>query len=172
MPSKTKKKLKVRKKHHDFADSSDHDRAIAKPKKKKLKYSNFYFTINTNLSNDALKKNSDGMITKKTFLKGTRKVFDNIERYIKVIVPGDTMEDVESVKVSTHPEIGKAKKLVHMHALVKIKHRTKIRIDYDKMKRALKRNNAVPEAGFHFYVKLVQNDVKNVLEYMKKTLRA
>ena len=155
---KKNKRGKVTVQHHDFASSSSD---AGKVKKGKLKYSNYYFTINTN--------QTKANISRKKFSKAIASTFDNIDKLIKFKKGG--MDDVESIKVSTHPEIGKAKGLVHAHALVKIKHRAMVGIPYDDMRQSLIDNGVVnPDSGFHFYSKLVRDNVGNVRDYMKKTL--
>lgn len=154
-----KKRGKVTVQHHNFASSSS-EGGGKRQKKGKLKYSNYYFTINTNQTKKA--------ISKRKFIKSIASTFDNIENIIQF--KKGSIDDVESIKVSTHPEIGKAKGLVHAHALVKIKHRAMVSIPYDAMRQTLLDNGVVkPDSGFHFYSKLVRDNVGNVRDYMKKT---
>ncbi len=155
-PKKTKKG-KLTTKHHSFATESSGK--VAKTKKPKLKYSNYYFTVNTN--------HTVKTVSRKTFAKGFRKVFDHIDEMIDF--KSGNMDDVESIKVSTHPEIGKAKGLVHGHALVKIRHRAKVALPYSKIREALEEAGVVNPAGYHFYSKLVRDNVGNVTDYMNKT---
>lgn len=157
-----KKKLQVKATHHDFAPS-DESLGGKKKKKAKLKYSNYYMTINSNLAKG---------IDKKKFRDGFVDVFDNIGDYIKFKGMKEPNYDlIDSIKVSTHPEVGKKRGLIHGHALVKIKHRTKIGLDYDGMREALIESGAVPASGFHFYSKLVKDNVGTLKDYMTKTMR-
>ena len=55
-----------------------------------------------------------------------------------------------------------------MHILVKIKHNTKIQLNYSSLKSALIDSGAVPASGFHFYVESIKDNISGLREYMNK----
>lgn len=160
-----KKTIKVRGEHGEFAtsESSETRRAKAKaPKKKKTKYSNYYITINSNLDTSK--------INKEAFKRRTQRVFDRIADFIKIKNKGDDEDDIDDVSYKTRPEVGPDRKLVHMHALVRIKHRTKVKLDYKAIRKALVKEGAVRKGkGFHFYAKLFRDNRITLLDYINKT---
>ena len=146
MPSKKKKQqLTV-----------EHQEVKSKPKKTIARNSsNFWITINTNVN----RKGAKGQGLKRKFKNGVHAVMDKLPDHIKFMDHGKgSLSKIKSIKVETKPETGKKKKFIHMHMLVKIKHDTKIQLNYTTLKKALIDSGAVNE-GFHFYVETIKDNI-------------
>lgn len=139
----------------------------AKPKKTIARNSsNFWITINTNVKKKGSSRNP-GM--KRKFRDGVHKVLDNLPEHIKFLDHSKgSLSKIKSIKVETKPETGKKKGFIHMHILVKIKHNTKIQLNYSSLKAALVESGAVPASGFHFYVESIKDNISDLRDYMNK----
>ena len=162
-----------------------HELGTAAPSEKrdKIKYSNFFVTINTN----ARDQNPEGMV--RQWVPAIRSGFDPkvLEKaifFVEKQVVGQTKDDppkpitkmvrsnmdhwkfVDNVDVQTRPEIGSAKGLVHMHALIKIRHTTAVQIDWDVIKDEIRSNGG---DWSYFNYKIFRDASKTFEDYLNKT---
>lgn len=166
MPSKKTKKSKIHVSVEDLPSSSSSEKKTKKPK---TKYSNFYITLNTNLR--LKKSDGDRVAAKRRFLSGFKQVLSDIGDHIEFIGNG-SWDDVDKADVKIRPEIGPKKKLIHGHALVRIKHRTKLRIPYAKLRKAFEDAGAVPKGGgYHMKVIVANDNMAHIEDYINKNYR-
>lgn len=156
---------------------------VSSEKREKTKYSNFFITINSNVRDNDPKGFVD------SWVPAIRSGFDPevLERaifFVEKKVVGQTNEDppkpitkmvrtendhwkfVDNVDVQTRPEIGSDKNLVHLHALIKIKHTTAVQIDWDIIKDHIRKNGG---SWSYFNYKLFRDASKNFEDYLNKT---
>lgn len=100
-----------------------------------LKHSNYYLTLNTNKQFNPHDEELEPYVDK--FEKCISEIFqgNNIKKYI-IIQNDDSFSKDKFKEISTEAviELGKAKPTVHCHALVKIAHRSKVKLDYEKIR--------------------------------------
>lgn len=106
-------------------------------KKEKLKYSHWFITLSTNQRYDAddPSKDSDAEV----FEAVIEDILKNIPKYVKM--PDDhawSTERIEDVDGEYTVEWGPKTKALHCHALIKIKHRSKLQLDYGALKEKVK----------------------------------
>lgn len=135
-----------------------------KQRRPPLKYTKLFLTFNTNI----VYQGSGSQEKLDNFTNGMKAVFENIEDYIVFVSGEPEWSKIESIKATVSPEIGPKRKMVHGHALVIIIHRAKIRLNYQKIKEDLIDMGAVPASGFHFYSKLIKDNLQNVEDYINK----
>ena len=135
-----------------------------KQRRPALKYTKLFLTFNTNI----VFRGAADQERLDNFTEGMRAVFENIEDYIDFTSGEPEWSKIENIKATVSPEVGPVKKMVHAHALVIIHHRTSIRLNYNKIKSDLIDLGAVPASGFHFYSKLIKDNLQNVEDYINK----
>ena len=134
-------------------------------KNEKIKTSNFFLTINTNQSYQENDENLQNDIA--VFEECIKNILSNLNDYVKIdggIWSDDFINDVDIDYVI---ELGPVKKHIHSHIMIKIKHKTKIMLDLQKIK-----SKILTELGLkNIYMnnKLMKTDSSiNVLEYINK----
>ena len=135
-------------------------------KNKKSKYSNFLLTINTNQQYKEGDENLDNDI--EVFETTIKEILNSIDKYIKlpdgVLWNDDTIKDVDIDYVI---EKGLKKGQIHVHILFKIKHTTKVLLDYDGIKKKICDDLGLDNV--YMLNKLVKNGGNiNILEYINK----
>ena len=139
---------------------------FTKIEKKTWKHSNFFLTINTNqrYTNDDPNLQSDTEI----FEQIINNMLNNLDQYIK-FPNGDDWQtaDINDVDVDYVIEKGTKKNCLHAHAVIKIKHNTKVQIDFPKIQRSI-----ADELGMqNIYVngRLIKNSgADNIQDYLLK----
>lgn len=135
-----------------------------KPKNESYHISRWFMTINSNRTEPEMVKR----------LKiSYEALYKNIKRFITFLKPGED----KIISIDDDPVIGVGKQLhrIHIHSLLTIKHRTKIHLDYDKIRTFLNRVmgmdvffNAIAmkdtEIGIRKYLE------KNYLEYLNENI--
>ena len=135
-------------------------------KNEKAKYSNFLLTINTN---QQYKEGDEGLENDTAMLEETiQKVLNNINDYVKlpecIEWNDDTIQDVD---IDYVVEKGLKKGQIHCHILFKIKHNTKVLLDYEKIKKTVCDDLGLNNV--YMLNKLVRNSGNtNILEYLNK----
>ena len=134
-------------------------------KNAKDKTSNFFLTINTNQSYKQDDPNLQNDIA--VFEECIKGILSNLNDYVNIdggIWSDDFIDDVDIDYVI---ELGTIKRHIHAHIMIKIKHRTKLMLDYKKIKAKV-----LSELGLkNIYVnnKLMKKDSStNVLDYINK----
>ena len=102
-------------------------------KNEKPKQTNFLLTINTNQQYKEDDKNLDNDI--EIFDHTINNLLSNINDYIK-LPENDKWDNnkIKDVNIDYTVEKGLKKNEIHVHIMLKIKHFTKIQLDYDKIK--------------------------------------
>lgn len=104
---------------------------ITKPK---LRYTNFFFTINTNKRFDKYSKEYQHY--EPLFIDIINKILNEktLKHFVIFLKDGKwTSEYVNPGKIQIGVEIGDTSNCLHLHGLIKIGHRSNIRIDKDKL---------------------------------------
>jgi hypothetical protein len=135
-----------------------------KKRRNPIKYTKLFLTINTNI----VYKPPNGQASLDAFTEGLKGIFENIEDYIEFTSGKPEWEKIENIKATVSPEVGPLKKTIHAHALVIIHHRSSIRLSYARIKQELVDSGAVPASGFHFYSKVIKDNLQNVEDYIHK----
>ena len=131
----------------------------------KPKQTNFLLTINLNQSykegDEHLKDDIE------IFDHTIKDILDNVDKYIK-LPEGDWNDDkIKDCDIDYTIERGKEKGFLHIHILFKIKHFTKIQLDYDKIKSKI--TNDLGLENIYMYNKLIRgNNNETILEYINK----
>eukprot|EP01114_Cavostelium_apophysatum_P008888 TRINITY_DN2182_c0_g1_i1.p1 TRINITY_DN2182_c0_g1~~TRINITY_DN2182_c0_g1_i1.p1 ORF type:complete len:197 (-),score=26.72 TRINITY_DN2182_c0_g1_i1:675-1265(-) len=156
----------------------------------KVIHSNFFVTINTNYR---AKSDSDFEDFQEEFrdalddLYGSIKIIKQVRIHkdrpkgqktedVKVGDPDavDLSEAVKTMKSETQIEEGSTKKggRVHSHSVLEISHTTVLLVDLDYIRDHFKERfpDLETEKGFHIDVKMINNSMKNVLSYVRKTV--
>jgi hypothetical protein len=135
-------------------------------KKEKLKYSHWFITLSTNqrYKEDDPNKESDSEI----FEEVIQDILQNVPKYVKM-PEGETWskEKIEEVDCDFTIEWGSTTNALHCHALVKIKHRSRLQLDYASIKEKVKEELGV--SNVYMQTKLVKAGGDNfLLEYIDK----
>ena len=135
-------------------------------KNEKPKQSNFLLTINTNMQYKDDDKHLDDDI--EIFNNSINQLLNNIDEYIK-LPENETWNDklIKSCDIDYTIERGTKKGQLHIHIMFKIRHFTKIQLNYDKIKKKicddLELNNV------YMYNRLLKpNESDNVEDYINK----
>ena len=135
-------------------------------KNEKAKYSNFLLTINTNQQYKEGDENMENDI--EVFENCIKEVLSSAEQYIKLPEGVEWNDDnIKDVDIDYVIEKGTKKNQIHVHILFKIKHTTKVLLDYPKIKKKICDDLGLDNV--YMLNKLVKNsgDI-NILEYINK----
>jgi hypothetical protein len=127
--------------------------------------SNFFLTINTNqrFKDDDLMLQNDTEV----FVEVIEKVLNNIQSYVSIPVEANWDNDVQSVDVDYVVEKGNEKNCLHTHILMKIKHRTRVQLNYKLLKEHICADLGLPNIHLkNILLKMDNSD--NILEYLNK----
>jgi hypothetical protein len=153
----SKPEIKIKGKIQDMAK---------KEKNIKPKQSNFLLTINTNQQYKDDDEHLDNDI--EVFDSTIKDLLNNVEQYIN-LPEMDKWDDqfIKDIDIDYVLERGQKKEQLHIHILFKIKHHTKIQLNYDKIK-----NKITTDLGLHNVymqnklLKMSTND--NIVDYLNK----
>ncbi len=132
----------------------------------KPKQSNFLLTLNTNMQykEDDPHLNDDIEV----FDGSINKLLNNIDEYIK-LPDGDVWDDklIKDCNIDYTIERGLKKGQLHIHIMFKIKHFTKVQLNYDKIKKQICDDLGLK--NIYVYNRLLKpNDSDNVQDYLNK----
>ena len=132
----------------------------------KPKQSNFLLTLNTNMQykEDDPHLNDDIEI----FDNSINKLLNNIDEYIN-LPPNDIWDDklIKDCNIDYTIERGLKKGQLHIHIMFKIKHFTKVQLNYDKIKKQICDDLGLK--NIYCYNRLLKpNDSDNVQDYLNK----
>jgi hypothetical protein len=136
------------------------------PPKKKTVKSNFLLTINTGqrYAKDDPHRDSDAQI----FEESLHEMCRDLGSYVKVLEGSWDKDHIESVECDVAVEFGPKTQALHAHILFKIKHSTRVLLDYDKIKAKLKKDLGLP--SFYLYNRLVKASSSDFLaDYLSKS---
>jgi hypothetical protein len=132
----------------------------------KPKQSNFLLTLNTN---QQFKENDPHLKDDIEIFDGCiNELLNNVDQYLK-LPEGDKWDEdtIKDVNIDYTIERGLKKGQLHIHIMFKIKHFTKIQLNYDKIKQKV-----INDLGLHnvyMYNRLLKpNDSDNVQDYLNK----
>jgi hypothetical protein len=132
--------------------------------KDKMSYSNFFITLNTNKD-----EQSASSTYKQNFDTAVKYVFDkhHIKKYlIDVNHPGSlSYKYVKSITAEYALEVGSSLHRLHCHALVSVSHKTRMKLNLDKVRQLFK---AVLGDTIHLDVKVSGGGVKSIQDYITK----
>ena len=137
-----------------------------KEKNQKILSSNFLLTINTNQRYKEDDKDLDNDI--EVFDNTIKEILNNIGSYITL--PAEHKFDepfIKNVDIDYVIERGTKKGQLHIHIMFKIKHISKIQLNYAKIKEKLTKDLGLKNV--YMYNKLVRNNGSdNILDYINK----
>ena len=118
--------------------------------------SNFFVTINSNRSDpevvELLKSAYNGFVK-------------NIFEFLKYPGGTDQRDKIQKIDIDTALEQGSIKKRYHIHAYIKIQHKTKLQINMSKCRNYFKERLG---GGIHFDVKFIRQKDFCLISYLKK----
>lgn len=121
------------------------------------KISNFFLTLNTN---------SAELISPSLLRKKGNEFFEHIEEFFRFLIPGQGVNFLDSIDIQTAIESGSKYGRVHLHALIKVNHRTKILMDLRKIKSYFEKELNLPSV--YVNVKFVKDNSISLVNYMRK----
>ena len=135
-------------------------------KNEKPKQTNFLLTINSNQQYKDDDKHLDDDI--EIFNNSINQLLNNIDEYIK-LPENETWNDklIKSCDIDYTIERGTKKGQLHIHIMFKIRHFTKIQLNYDKIKTKI--CNDLELNNVYMYNRLLKpNESDNVEDYINK----
>lgn len=154
--------------------------SMSKPGKR-ISYSNWFITINTNQRFDSYDKARPLLLS---LQKAVRSVFQHLEEYVTFAsdMVGHTWSDdyILQVRAKQGVEYSETRGLAHVHFMIAIKHRSKIRLDYSKIQTHIRQSLATdcPQCfrdaatgepkQLYFNSKLYRNADANFQSYIDK----
>jgi hypothetical protein len=133
----------------------------------KIRTSAFYLTLNTNCSYKP-KVNDEHLDDDISFFDGViNHVLNNIDQFL-LIPEGHWSDDyIKDTQVQYFIERGTQKGFLHMHSLIKILHKTQVKLDLKKIREYVSKELGL--TGIHIHVRIVRaNNEQNILEYLSK----
>ena len=143
---------------------------MAKKKRNiKPKQTNFLLTINTN---QQYKEDDDDLQNDIEVFDGSvKELLNNIEQYIK-LPETDKWDDhfIKDIDIDYVLERGQKKGQLHIHILFKIKHLTKIQLNYDKIKDKIKTDLGLTNIYMqNKLLRMSNND--SIVDYLNKSFK-
>ena len=135
-------------------------------KNEQSKKTNFLLTINTNCSYKEDDPNLEDDI--KIFDEAINEILNDIDQYI-TLPEQDKWDEktIEDANIEYTIERGSKKGALHVHILFKFKHKTRIQLNYQKIKDKLIKDLDRP--NIYLYNSLIRNTgAESVLEYINK----
>lgn len=145
-----------------------------KKKRKVLRHSNYFITINTN----------KGFILQSDAEPLTRELKTVIDRMMVNVLDYISCEELDAsgqplqlddtlikgIKIQAVAEIGEKSYQPHAHIMIAISHYTKVKVDYAKLKNDVKEGLGIQE-DIYFNSKLYRDANAEIADYMAKTIR-
>jgi uncharacterized alkaline shock family protein YloU len=139
---------------------------LQKKEREKILNSNFLLTINTNQRYPENDKDLENDI--EVFDSTIQNILNNVGDYINL--PSEHKFDehfIKDVDIDYTIERGNKNGQLHIHLLMKFKHKTKIQLNYEKIKEKIKTDLGL--TNIYMYNKLVRNSGNdNILDYLNK----
>ena len=125
------------------------------------KVSTFFLTVNSN---------SQDLITEEQMKEAAQVFFEHIEdffRYLNKKNPDrNNPEYIDSLDIESAVETGKKEKRVHLHALIKTNHRTKLQLDLRKIHSFF--TDKLRLKNIYINVKYVPDNNITLIKYLRK----
>ena len=130
--------------------------------KRKVQTSTWFLTINTNkIANPELTAD---------FKEALALGFDSVEKYISYIHPDPTrnnLDSIDDIHIEYTVEVAPKTKSLHMHAVIKVLHKTKIRMRWDAFGKDLQEYLGIPEKFYVDYRVSSSSDTR-LRQYLQK----
>lgn len=141
-----------------------------KPNKRKARWSNFLITINTQIRTYGVGCDEERCAEKEQQLRDCLKTLldpSNIPNLIEITKEGDKWElgTIENVDIQSVVETRGKKDMLHCHILIKIQHRTLIRLKYGDIKQHVL--NCLGLENVYFNSKLLRHAGDNLSSIME-----
>jgi len=139
---------------------------LQKTEREKILNSNFLLTINTNQRYPENDKDLENDIA--CFDTTIQNILNHVGDYVN-LPEGDKFDEhfIKDVDIQYTIERGNKNGQLHIHLLMKFKHKTKIQLNYDKIKGKIKTDLGL--TNIYMYNKLVRNSGSdNILDYLNK----
>jgi len=153
-------------------DIEDAEIEVPKEKKRKrLRYTNLFFTINTNKSYNEMDERRQEV--QKQFVNALRELLtpDTLGEYIifneKFKQHQYTPEFFRSVKIQIVPEFGPQRGFLHLHGVIQISHYSGIHFNFMLLKQRLIEKLGLE--NLYLQYKLFFDTKANILDYIHKT---
>lgn len=147
-----------------------------KPRKARLRKSNFHIIINTNVRYNAGSQELENTVSRLRVLTDEFVKEGSIQNFMKFL-DGGNWEQVESVKTKQTVERGPAYDQPHVHIMIMVDHRTKIHMDAERISQHFTRGLGLyNNTNSKVYVRVVAHRVQDSFEevvsnYIKKNLK-
>ena len=137
-----------------------------KEKNEKLLSSNFLLTINTNMRYKEDDQHLENDI--EVFDKTVQEILNNIGSYVNLPAEHKFDEDhIKNVDIDYTIEKGTKNNQLHIHIMLKFRHKTKIQLNYEKIKQKITKDLGLDNV--YMYNRLIRNSgSENILDYINK----
>jgi len=141
-----------------------------KKKKKKIRYSSFYITLNTNT------KYEDAILFEKAeLLESILKRILSADQIIQLLVPREegvelNAESVKKITSQAGIEVGETNGFLHAHILIEVSHYTKIHLNYNLIAEKIKQEMDLPHLPY-IYSRLYKNVGRQLEDYLFKNVK-
>ena len=139
---------------------------LQKKEREKILNSNFLLTINTNQRYPENDKDLENDI--EVFDTTIQNILNNVGDYINL--PSDHKFDehfIKDVDIDYTIEKGTKNNQLHIHIMFKFKHKTKIQLNYEKIKEKITKNLGLDNV--YLFNRLIRNSGSdNILDYLNK----
>lgn len=126
----------------------------------KDRVSQLFLTVNTN---------SQDLISEQQLKQVANSYFENMEEFIRFLHKDhnrNNVEHIDDIKIQSSVEIGKKEKRVHLHALIRIEHRTKLQLDLRKTTTFFKKQ--LDLKNLYLHVDFIPDNTTSLIKYMRK----
>lgn len=126
----------------------------------KDKVSTFWLTLNSN---------SQDLVSEALMKQAATEFFDQIELFFRFLnrdLEKNNVSYVDGISIQSAIETGTKEKRVHLHALIKVEHKTKLQLDLRKIVAFFKKGLRLPNVYCH--VEFVQDESISLTKYMQK----
>ena len=160
--------------HSHVGRGSGRRRREPTPSNRRLRNSNFFITISTNVKPRTAQ---EGSAIGSLLEQGTDRMFseDVLPAFFRFLPPfeKDTYQaNLKEIDVDKRVEIGSRPRggRVHSHALMEVVHDSKIHLNYDAMRQWLRENVRHPRiTGWHLDVQTIRGNRRAILDYIRKS---
>ena len=145
---------------------SDLHKGTRKTNPDKVRTSAFFLTLNTNKS---YKEGNDEHFYDDTeiFDGVMTHILNNIDDFVLIPEGHWTDDYIKNTNVQYVIERGTTKGFLHMHSLIKVLHKTQVKLDLKKMREYVSKELGI--TGIHIHVRIVKsNNEDNIIQYLEK----
>jgi hypothetical protein len=140
-----------------------------KEKKKQLRHSNFFMTLNTNQRYDEMNEEFAPFVAK--FKASLQDLFNNHMKDIVKIKEGDSEDDIRDVKTEFCVEKAPTTNTIHSHAIISISHYTNVQLDYKFITEYIKQQMGLDNLYLKNKVFYGANNSQTLKDYIEKSAK-